>query len=112
MIAHEIVWTCSNPHVADAAIASIGGAFAGWVNAEATRRRLSTGQLAASFVREFRDCALDDDWQDLRAAIRGAEMPILSGLRYILEHEARMTDESSAGVGGMRSGVEFEPKFL
>ncbi len=107
MIAHEIVWTCSNPHVADAAIASIGGAFAGWVDAEATRRRLSSGQLAASLVREFRDCAGEGDWQSLSAAIRGTEMPILSGLRYILEHEARMTDEPPAGVGGTRPCAEF-----
>ena len=29
------------------------------------------------------------DWNGLGAAIRGADMPILSGLRYILERERR-----------------------
>ena len=47
MIVREIVLTCSNPHVARAAVASIGGDFARRFCRDAANRRLSTGLLAS-----------------------------------------------------------------
>lgn len=89
MIEREIVWTCSNPHVARAAVASIGGDFAQEFCKDAASRNLTTGLLASKLVREFDRDARDGDWEALDEAIRGADMPILSGLRYILDRAVK-----------------------
>ena len=81
----EIVRTCSNPHVARAALASIGGEFARRFAADASRRDLPSGVLAARFVRAFAKNAADEERRGVDAATRGADQPILSGLRYILD---------------------------
>ena len=85
MIVHEIVVTCSNPHIARAAVASIGGEFARQFSRDAASRQLSSGLLASRLVRHFARRAEDSDWEGLGEATRGSELPILSGLRYILE---------------------------
>jgi len=81
----EIVRTCSNPHVARAALASIGGEFARRFAVDASRCDLPSGVLAARFVSAFAENADDEDWRRVAAATRGADQPILSGLRYILD---------------------------
>jgi hypothetical protein len=85
MIAHEIVVTCSNPYVARAAVASIGGDFARQFSREAALRELSSGMLASRLVSAFARMAKDSDWDKVADAIRGADTPILTGLRHILE---------------------------
>ena len=84
MILREIVHTCSNAHVARAALASIGGDFAQQFAAKASRRNMSAGVLAAHMVKEFSIKAVDEEWEGVDEAVRGADQPILSGLRYIL----------------------------
>ncbi len=86
MITREIVTTCSNPHVARAAVASIGGDFARQFSREAADRRLSSGMLASRLVGGFARTASDSDWEEVEDAIRGADTPILAGLRRILEY--------------------------
>lgn len=81
----EIVRTCSNAHVARAALASIGGEFALQFAADAARRNLSSGMLAARLVRDFGKNADEEDWEGIVEATRGADQPILTGLRYILD---------------------------
>ena len=96
MIVHEIVSTCSNPHVARAALASIGGDFARRFECDAANRNLSSGMLASDLVRHFAHRASNKDWQGVGEATRNTDMPILSGLRYILERElkdARSSDD-------------------
>ena len=93
MIVREIVRTCSNPHVARAAVASIGGDFARRVSRDAEKRNLTSGFFAAGLVRRFSRNAGERDWKGVGEATRGADQPILSGLRYILEHGAEL-DES------------------
>lgn len=105
MITREIVSTCSNPHIARAAIDSIGGDFAGWITAEAERRNLSSGLLAAKLVSDFGHGARDRDWQGLGEAIRGADMPILCGLQYIVEQGATAKERAPCARGGTPSGV-------
>ncbi len=85
MIVREIVATCSNPHVASAAIASIGGDFARRFERDAAARNLSSGMLASCLVRDFARRADDSDWEGVGEATRGADTPILAGLRHILE---------------------------
>ena len=85
----EIVRTCSNAHVAHAAVASIGGDFAERFAVDASRRDLPSGVFAASLVRDFAIEADKDEWEGVCEATRGADQPILSGLRYILDRRLR-----------------------
>jgi hypothetical protein len=91
MILREIVHTCSNAHVARAALASIGGDFARRFAADASRRNVPVGVLAASMVRDFSAHAANEEWDGVDEAVRGADQPILSGLRYILSQ--RLSDK-------------------
>jgi len=92
MIVREIVKTCSNPHIARAAVASIGGDFARRFMRDAATRNLSSGLLASHLVRHFARRAADADWEGVDEATRGADQPILSGLRYILERGLELTN--------------------
>ena len=107
MIAQEIVSTCSNPSVAFAAVSSIGGDFAGWFDRQAANRNLSSGLFAAQLVREFARCGRD--WEGLRAATRGADMPILSGLRFILEREMTLRGGDSGDATRGRKDAGSAP---
>jgi hypothetical protein len=95
MIVREIVRTCSNPHVARAAVASIGGDFARRFTRDAAKRNLTSGLFAANLVRRFSRHAGERDWVGVGEATRGADQPILSGLRYILEHGAELGDDDA-----------------
>jgi hypothetical protein len=85
VIVREILQTCSNPHVARAAVDSIGGDFARRFSHDAATRNLTRGIFAAGLVRRFSRQARARDWEGVDKATRGADQPILSGLRYILE---------------------------
>jgi hypothetical protein len=93
MIVREIVSTCSNPHVARAAVASIGGEFAHRFECDAAGRNLSSGMLASSLVRHFVHRASNSEWQGVEEAARNTDMPILSGLRYILERGLELDED-------------------
>jgi hypothetical protein len=94
MIVREIVQTCSNPHVAHAAVASIGGDFARRFVTDAAKRNLTSGLFAAGLVRRFSRHAGERDWEGVGEATRGADQPILSGLRYILEHGVELDEDA------------------
>jgi hypothetical protein len=100
MILQEIVHTCSNPHVARAALASIGGDFAADFAASASRRNMPVGVLAACLVTEFSIKAAEPEWDGVDEAVRGADQPILSGLRYILSHALREKNNPAGWSGG------------
>jgi hypothetical protein len=100
MILREIIHTCSNPHVARAALASIGGDFAADFAARASRRNMPAGVLAARMVKEFSMKAAEDEWDGVDEAVRGADQPILSGLRYILSHCLREKNNPAGSSDG------------
>jgi hypothetical protein len=93
MIVREIVRTCSNPHIARAAVASIGGDFARRFSRDAAKRNLNSGLFAAGLVRRFSRQAGASDWAGVDGATRGADQPILSGLRYILERGVELDED-------------------
>jgi hypothetical protein len=97
MMLREIVHTCSNANVARAALASIGGDFAMRFAADASRRNMPAGVLAARMVAEFSATAADEEWDGVDEAVRGADQPILSGLRYILAQGLRDRNMKSRG---------------
>jgi len=92
MIVREILRTCSNPHVARAAVASIGGDFAQRFSRDAANRNLTSGTFAAGIVRRFSHRAGAHDWKGVDEATRGADQPILSGLRFILERGVELDE--------------------
>ncbi|THD42017.1 MAG: hypothetical protein E7774_16750 [Bradyrhizobium sp.] len=88
-ILSEIVRTCSNSNVARAALYSIGGDFAQRFTADASRRALPSGDMAAGYVRAFAKHAPADERRSVEALTHGADQPILVGLRYILDNGLR-----------------------
>ena len=70
MIVREIVLTCSNPHVARAAVLSIGGDFARRLSRDAAKRNLTSGVFAAGLVRRFSRQAGHGDWEGVGHAAR------------------------------------------
>ena len=82
----EVLRACSNARVAEAAVASIGGPA--WVRlcVEAEADGGAPGELAAQLVREFDDHACPAMRASVEDAMRGSELPVLTGLRHILAH--------------------------
>lgn len=97
MLVRDLVNSCSNVHVAEAAVVSIGGAFARRVRAEAARTGLRPGAWAADAVRRFRSDARPADLDRLQQALYGEDQPVLHGLRLIVEPVlAAPVDEGAA----------------
>ncbi len=85
MIIQDIFRSCSHEHVAEAALLSIGGNLSDRVKLAAEEWGLAPGTLIALSVRRFERVADEDDHNDLQDAISGSELPILTGLAFILE---------------------------
>ena len=102
MIAREIVHTCSNAYVARAALASIGGEFAARVVDKAHKKNLSAGAFVAHVVKDFSRRAADEEWDGVDEAARGADQPILSGLRYILDQRLQKRPDRAFFNHGLR----------
>ena len=85
MLVQDIVNSCSNTDVAEAAVVSIGGAFARRVRDEASRKGVRPGAWAATAVLHFRKRARQNDLEDLQRAVAGDDQPVLSGFRMIVE---------------------------
>ena len=100
MVVREIVHTCSNAHVARAALASIGGDFARYFAAKASAHNLPAGVLAAKLVKDFATTAAEDEWECVDEAARHDDQPILSGLRYILAQGLRNRTSADAAMDG------------
>lgn len=85
MVYREIVQTCSHSEVARAAVDSIGGDFAKIFAARAARANLGRGAYAAQLVAEFAARADETDLHHVAVAADHSDLPLLAGLRYILE---------------------------
>ena len=84
MLIEEIIRTCANENVAEAAVVSLGTRFAGDVEDTALAYGLTIGSYAARSVQRF---ARDGDEAALRsviAAMHGSQEPLLAGLHRIL----------------------------
>jgi hypothetical protein len=105
MMLREIVSTCSNPHVARAAVISIGGDFARRFERDAANRNLSSGMFASRLVRHFVRQADVGDLKRAREAMRNADTPVLSGLRYILERGLEIDEDDEPSSDSWSSPV-------
>ena len=85
MPAMELFRTCANEHVAEAAMASIGGALERRVIRAARGAGVPTGVFIVRLVREF-DCKASPKRRKwLESAMDRQDMPLLAGLRRVIE---------------------------
>jgi len=108
MLRAELIRTCSHDKVAEAAVRSIGGAFHERVALLSRACGVSCGAFAAQRVRRFSDEACEADWEALVNAVRKADAPILTGLRWIVE---RSLDEERAFCGWPRRPHDREARL-
>lgn len=104
MLVTDLIHSCSNDKVAQAATFCIGGAFAERVRAAARESGVSEGRFVAVIVRDFALRANDETRARLARGIAGRDQPILDGLRRVveaaLEDSALFSDnETPAEVG-------------
>ena len=98
MLIAELINSCSHERIAQAALMSIGPDFYKRVDAVARRLDQSSGTYAAARVSEFAKRADGVQWSAVAKAMSGQDMPVLSGLRYILEtnldRKVRLSEQS------------------
>jgi hypothetical protein len=87
MLIDEIVHTCSNEEVAQAAVASLGFAFASRVKSAADLHGVSIGAYTARVVRDFGEDTQPLERRAVDRATHKADQPILRGLQIILERQ-------------------------
>jgi len=80
----EIIHSCSHEEVAQAAVSSMGTAFAGKVGESAGVRGLSIGAFTARAVKEFGASSGEAEREAILKAMHGSDQPILLGLKLIL----------------------------
>ncbi len=80
----EILRSCSNAHIAGAAVASIGGAFASRARLLAGAAGMTEGAFVAREVVRFAEEATDEQRGVLTGAMHGSDQPILLGLQLIV----------------------------
>jgi hypothetical protein len=85
MLVSDLIHSCSNEMVAQAALMSIGGRFAERVRIAAQEKGVSVGRFVAAVVRDFAHRADDAVREALRERITGDDQPLLMGLRAVIE---------------------------
>ncbi len=111
----EIVRSCSNHKVAEAATKSIGRGFFESAQGWAHVRGMNVGQFAAHCVSEFQQHASEDERKDFHRAVTGVDMPILTGLRFMIEamaNRAKLSgrlneDRSGHAIDGRRDVLRY-----
>jgi hypothetical protein len=104
MLVADLIHSCSNEKVAQAALASIGGRFAERVRVAARERGLSVGKFVSFVVCDFSRRADDAMRESLRELMTGEDLPLLTGLCAVLEpalgDNALFFDDEFAVPGG------------
>lgn len=85
MLVADLIHSCSNERVAQAALMCIGGRFAERVRSAAQGKGMNVGRFVSIVVRDFARCADDNVREALRERIVGDDQPLLKGLRAVLE---------------------------
>ena len=87
--------------VAQAALSCIGGRFAERVRVAAQEKGMSVGRFVSVVVRDFARRADESVREALRERIVSDDQPLLTGLRAVLEPDAR-DDRESPGARNLR----------
>ncbi len=105
MTLREVLRTCSNAEVAEAALRSIGGGLFFAIAAEAQRRGRPLGKFGAELVRDFEDSAGPVVWASAEQAMRDAEHPVLAALSVVAAR-GLLTQNPAAGRGRRREPMD------
>lgn len=84
MLIQEIVRSCENENVAQAAVASIGRTFSSRVNDVATMYGMSVGAYTALSVKRFARHGDEGEMRSVLSAMEASQEPVLAGLHRIL----------------------------
>lgn len=102
MLIADMIHSCSNDKVAQAALACIGGLFAERVTDVAKKNGLSAGRFVAIVVRDFARRADMEAHAALQSHMSRADTPLLHGLRQLLEPALEsgviLYDDSALGL--------------
>ncbi len=85
MVIVDLINSCSNDKVAQAALACIGGHFAERVRVVAGEKGLNVGRFVVLAVREFASRSDEAAQEALRVKVVRDDQPLLRGLREVLE---------------------------
>jgi len=85
MLVSDLIHSCSNEMVAQAALMSIGGRFSERVRIAAQEKGVSVGRYVAAVVSDFARRADEEVREALRERIHGDDQPLLTGLRALIE---------------------------
>jgi hypothetical protein len=85
MLVADLIHSCSNEMVAQAALSCIGGRFAERVRVAAQEKGMSVGRFVSVVVRDFARRADEGVREALRERIVSDDQPLLTGLRAVLE---------------------------
>lgn len=107
MLVSDLLHSCANDRVAEAAVSSIGGAFASRVQAGAADDGVTVGSFTSRIVREFAVLASERDWRDLVMAVRGQDHPVLAGLQVIVSRRLGAMRSTGEGLTG-----RHQPKIV
>ncbi len=103
MVIADMIHSCSNANVAEAAVYSIGGEFAERVHAAARKNGVNSGRFVSIVMRNFGRRASRETLAGLNRKIAGADQPLLRGLVHVvepaLEEEASFFDDEASAFG-------------
>ena len=85
MVIADMIHSCSNANVAEAAVCCIGGEFAERVHAAARKNGVNAGRFVSIVMRDFARRASRETLAGLNRKIAGADQPVLRGLVHVLE---------------------------
>ena len=85
MLIADLIHSCSNEKVAQAALYCIGGRFVDRVRAAAHDKGMDVGRFGVVVVNDFSRRADAIARESLREKISGADQPLLAALRTVLE---------------------------
>jgi len=95
MLIADMIHSCSNDKVAQAAVASIGGRFAERVHDAAARSGVNAGRFVSLVVRNFARRADEQTLTVLSGQMAGSDQPLLRGLVRVVEQSL---DDGNASV--------------
>jgi hypothetical protein len=117
MVIADMIHSCSNANVAEAAVFCIGGAFAERVNVAARRNGVDAGRFVSIVVRDFARRASNETLDGLSKKIAGADQPLLRGLVHVLEPALEadapfFDDEASVFAYGALCGAALHESLV
>jgi hypothetical protein len=111
MLIADLIHSCSNEKVAQAALTCIGGRFAERVSVCAREKGMTSGAFVAAVIYRFARRADTASQDALREKMTGYDQPILEGLRALLESalaDNRELGEEDAALATMAAaGAQY-----